>query len=47
MSKCRRIRGGFDSYPIVDRRLQGILRDRILKPKIRYDFSHSLGRKRT
>ena len=42
-SKCRRIRGYFDPYLLVDRGLQGILRGRILKTNIRYDFSHSLG----
>ena len=46
-SKCRRIRGYFDPYLIVDRGLQGILCGRILKTKIRYDFSHSLGHLRS
>ena len=39
--------GYFDPYLIVDRRLQGILRGRILKTEIRYDFSHSLGQQWT
>ncbi len=42
-SKRRRIWGYFDPYLIVDRRLHGILRGRILKTEVENDFSHTLG----
>jgi hypothetical protein len=43
-SKCCRIRGYLDPYPIGDRGLQRILRDQILRTKFRAEFSHSLCR---
>ena len=46
-SKCYRIRGYLDPYPIGDRGLQRILRDRILRTRFRAEFSHSLGTKPT
>jgi hypothetical protein len=46
-SKCCRIRGYLDPYPIGDRGLQRILRDRILRTRFRAEFSHSLGTQRT
>ncbi len=42
-SKCYRIRGYLDPYPIGDRGLQRILRDRILRTRFRAEFSHSPG----
>ncbi len=39
--------GGYlDPYPIGDRGLQSILRDRILRTEFRAEFSHTLGTKR-
>jgi len=44
-SKCCRIRGYLDPYPIGDRGLQRIQRGRILKTRFRAEFLHSLCRK--
>jgi hypothetical protein len=41
-SKCCRIGGYLDPYPIGDRGLQRILRDRISRTRFRAEFSHSL-----
>ena len=41
-SKCCRIRGYLDPYPIGDRGLKRILCDRILRTRFCAEFSHSL-----
>ena len=46
-SKCRRIRGYFNPYLIVERRLHGILRSRISKTEVENDFSHTLDHEET